>query len=201
MSTAYPHPSLVQHVTPEQRDRAESWLKDAYADGRVSELEFDQRIGQILSADTRKELNEAFYGLVHVPSASTAMGLHPAYQPLVRPETREQAGRGAASLAHFSAIPLSVVGPILIYALSAPGSFARQEAAKAVNFSVVMFIGFMASGMVAGITDINAFGTLAALIGVAWFVLTVIAGAKAAQGESLRNPVRRVAKLQVLSER
>ena len=73
MNAIYEHPSLSMHVTPEQRDRAESWLKDAYADGRISEPEFDRRIGQILTAVTRKELNEAFYGLVQVPSSSRAL--------------------------------------------------------------------------------------------------------------------------------
>src|SRR4029453_16330106 len=97
MSAIYEHPSLKMQVTPEQRDRAESWLKDAYADGRISESEFDRRIGQVLTAETRKELNEAFYGLVQIPTPSRALGAHPAYQPLVRPETRDQAGRGAAA--------------------------------------------------------------------------------------------------------
>lgn len=201
MTAAYQHPSLTMTVTPEQRDRAESWLKDAYADGRVSELEFDQRIGQVLSAGNRKELNEAFYGLVDVPSASTAIGLHPAYQPLVRPETRERVGNGTAAMAHFSAIPFSIAGPAVMYAMSSPGSVARREAAKSFNFSLVMFLGFMTSGAIAGITDIHFFGTIAFLIGVAWLVLTIVAGAKAAQGEEFKNPVRRVAKLQVLSEK
>ena len=201
MTAAYQHPSLNMTVTPDQRDRAESWLKDAYAEGRVSEDEFDQRIGQVLSAGNRKELNEAFYGLVNVPSASTAMGLHPAYQPLVRPETRERAGNGAAAMAHFSAIPFSIAGPAVMYAVSNPGSAARREAAKAFNFSLVMFLGFVVSGSIAGITDINLFGTVAFLIAVAWFVLTIVGGAKAAQGEEFKNPVRRVAKLQVLSEK
>ena len=79
MNAIYEHPSLSMHVTPEQRDRAESWLKDAYADGRISESEFDRRIGQVLTAVTRKELNEAFYGLVQVPTSSRALGVHPAY--------------------------------------------------------------------------------------------------------------------------
>ena len=96
MDAIYGHPSLKMQGTPGQRDRAESWLKDAYADARISESEFDRRIGQVLTADTRKELNEAFYGLVQIPTASRALGAHPAYQPLVRPETRDQAGRGAA---------------------------------------------------------------------------------------------------------
>ena len=78
MNSTYEHPSLKLYVTPEQRDRAETWLKEAYADGRISELEFDQRIGQVLSATTRKELNEAFYGLVQIPTPSRALGIHPA---------------------------------------------------------------------------------------------------------------------------
>src|SRR4029434_8992809 len=105
-------------VTTEQRDRAESWLKEAYADGRISELEFDQRIGQVLSAVSSKDLNEAFYGLVQVPTPSRALGVHPAYQPLVRPETRQQAGRGVAAVAHFSVFFLWLFGPGLVYALS-----------------------------------------------------------------------------------
>src|SRR5690348_8125003 len=102
MNAVYEHPSLKMHVTPDQRDRAESWLKEAYADGRISEVEFDSRIGQVLSAVTRKELNEAFYGLVQVPTPSRALGVHPAYAPLVGPQTRQQAGCGAAAFAHFS---------------------------------------------------------------------------------------------------
>ena len=73
MSPTYEHPSLKMYVTPEQRDRAESWLKEAYADGRITELEFDTRIGQVITAETRKDLNEAFYGLVQVPTPSRAL--------------------------------------------------------------------------------------------------------------------------------
>ncbi|GAA1437886.1 hypothetical protein GCM10009616_40450 [Microlunatus lacustris] len=201
MTAMYEHPSLKMNVTPEQRDRAESWLKDAYADGRVTELEFDTRMGQILSAGNRKELNEAFYGLVHVPTPSQALGVHPAYQPLVRPETRVQVGRGAAAVAHFSSLPTGVLGPALVYATSSPGSFARREAAKAFNFSLTMFIGFVAFGMLAGITDAGIFGLVALLFGISWVVLTIVGGAKAAQGEVWKNPVKQVLKLEVLSEK
>ena len=111
MSPTYEHPSLKMYVTPEQRDRAESWLKEAYADGRITELEFDTRIGQVITAETRKDLNEAFYGLVQVPTPSRALGVHPAYQPMIRPETRQQAGRGVAGFAHFSVFFLWLLGP------------------------------------------------------------------------------------------
>ena len=61
MTAMSEHPSLRMHVTTDQRDRAEDFLKEAYADGRISESEFDTRIGQVLGADNRKELNEAFF--------------------------------------------------------------------------------------------------------------------------------------------
>jgi uncharacterized membrane protein len=201
MSTAYEHPSLKMYVTPEQRDRAEDWLKDAYADGRISESEFDSRIGQVLSAGNRRELNSAFYGLVHVPSTSTAIGLHPAYQPLVRPEVRDRAGNGVAAFAHFSTFFFWLLGPAVVYALSSPGTKARREAAKAFNFTLVTFLGLLGSTILGGITNLDVFGMISGIIAVAWVVLTIVAGAKAAQGENWRNPVRHVARLQVLSEK
>src|SRR4029450_13814044 len=118
MSATYEHPSLHMQVTPEQRDRAESWLKEAYADGRITELEFDTRIGQVITAETRKDLNEAFYGLVQVPTPSRALGVHPAYQPMIRPETRQQAGRGVAAPGALSVVFILLLGPGLGHAIS-----------------------------------------------------------------------------------
>ena len=201
MTAMYEHPSLKMHVTSDQRDRAEDWLKEAYADGRITESEFDTRIGQVLSAGSRKELNEAFYGLVHVPSRSQAVGVHPAYQPFIRPETRDQAGRGVAAFAHFSVFFLWLFGPALVYALSSPGTYARREAAKSFNFTLITFLAFVASGIVGGITDIDLFGMISALIAVAWVVLTIVGGAKAAHGEDWTNPLKRVTKREVLSEK
>jgi uncharacterized Tic20 family protein len=201
MNAIYEHPSLKMHVTPDQRDRAESWLNDAYADGRISESEFDRRIGQVLTADTRKELNEAFYGLVQIPTSSRALGAHPAYQPLVRPETRDQAGRGAAAVAHFSVFFLWLLGPGLVYALSTPATYARREAAKAFNFQLISSIAFVLVAILGGVTGLDIFGWLLPFMGLGWLVLTIVGGAKALQGENWKNPVKSVIKLEVLSEK
>ena len=201
MNAIYEHPSLKMHVTTEQRDRAESWLKEAYADGRISELEFDQRIGQVLSAVSRKDLNEAFYGLVQVPTPSRALGVHPAYQPLVRPETRQQAGRGVAGFAHFSFFFMWLFGPGLVYALSSPGTYARREAAKAFNFQLISTIAFFTMAIIGGITNSDLIGGLLGLLCLGWFILTIVGGAKALQGEDWKNPVKSVVKLEVLSEK
>ena len=68
------------------------------------------------------------------PDSSRALGVHPAYQPLVRPETRQQAGRGVAALAHFSVFFIWLFGPGLVYALSTPATYARKEARQVVQF-------------------------------------------------------------------
>jgi uncharacterized Tic20 family protein len=201
MNATYEHPSLSMRVTPEQRDRAEAWLKDAYADGRITEDEFDQRIGQVISAVTRKELNQAFYGLVQIPTSSKALGLHPAYQPLVPPEARQRAGRGVAGLAHFSAFFLWLLGPGLVFALSTPGTYARREAAKAFNFQLIAAVTFVVVGMLAGITGLDVFSWLLPFMGLGWFILTIMGGAKALQGEDWKNPVKHVIKLEVMSEK
>ena len=201
MNAIYEHPSLKMHVTTEQRDRAESWLKEAYADGRISELEFDQRIGQVISAVSRKDLNEAFYGLVQVPTPSRALGVHPAYQPLVRPETRQQAGRGVAGFAHFSVFFMWLFGPGLVYALSSPGTYARREAAKAFNFQLISTIAFITMAIIGGITGSDLLGGLFGLLALGWFILTIVGGAKALQGEDWKNPVKSVVKLEVLAEK
>ena len=201
MSAIYEHPSLKMQVTPEQRDRAESWLKDAYADGRISESEFDRRIGQVLSAVTRKELNEAFYGLVQIPTPSRALGVHPAYQPLVRPETRQQAGRGAAGVAHFSVFFLWLFGPGLVYALSTPGTYARKEAAKSFNFQLISSIAFVSGRDLGWYYRLDFFGWLIPFMGLGWFILTIVGGAKALQGDDWNNPIKSVIKLEVLSEK
>jgi len=200
MNPTYDHPSLTTYVTEPQRDRAESWLQEAYADRRITEAEFDHRIGQVISAVTRKDLNDAFFGLVQVPPSSRALGLHPAYQPLVRPETRQQAGRGVAGFAHFSVFLFWILGPALVFALSSPGTYARREAAKAFNFQLVSAAGFIGLGILGAITQLDVFGGVAMLGMLAWFVLTIVGGAKALQGDDWTNPVKRVVKLEVLKE-
>jgi uncharacterized Tic20 family protein len=198
---SYPHPTLQMSVTPEQRDRAVSWLQQAYAEDRIGESELDWRLGQVLEASNRREMNQAFYGIVEVPVAARAMNLHPAYQPLVRPETREQAGRGAAGFAHFSVFALWLAGPLIVFGLSAPGSYARREAAKAFNFQLLSFFLLIAGVIVEAIFPGDGFDPVLGFMALGWFVLTIVGGAKALQGEDWRNPVTRALKLQVLNEK
>ena len=199
ISSSDEHPSLTLRISPDQRDRAESLLKDAYADGRIDELDFDARISQVLGAVNRRQLNEAFYGLVELPAQLPAPAR--TQQPPTRPEPGPQAGRGAAAFAHFSTFLLWLFGPGLVYAASAPGSYARQEAAKAFNFQFVSSIVLVPMYILAGINGFGFFDWLLSLVGTAWLVLTIVGGVKAAKGEDWRNPAKAALKVEVLRER
>ena len=132
---------------------------------------------------------------------SQALGVHPAYQPLLRPETRIQAGRGVAAVAHFSPFVLWLLGPLLVFALTSPGSYPRREAAKAFNFQLISTVAGIGTIIAAGITDLTIFELLVPLLFVGWLVLTIVGGAKALQGENWKNPVKHVIKVEALSER
>ncbi|HET7476463.1 MAG TPA: DUF1707 and DUF4870 domain-containing protein [Dermatophilaceae bacterium] len=201
MSAAYEHPSLSMRVTPEQRERAEHWLQEAYADGRIDEDEFDRRIGQVLSSENRKELNEAFYGLVQVPMSSHALSVHSAYQPLAKQGMPSQGERAVAGVAHFAPFfMLWLIAPGAVYALSSTGSYARREAAKAFNFQLISLILLVVTGAIGSMIPGDGDPVLG-LMFVGWLVLTIIGGVKALKGEDWRNPVQRVVKLKVLNEK
>lgn len=191
MSSTYEHPSLGLHVTPEQRERAEHWLAQAYAEGRISEEEFDARIDQVLSAQSRRDLNAAFYGLVPVPAA-------PAASTAIVPR---QGSHLAAALAHFSALFTWLIGPGLFYLLAPSDTDTKREAAKAFNFQLVATLAFIAVGIVAAVIPGDGFNPILGLMWVGWLVLTIVGGIKAARGDGWHNPVTRVAKLKVLPEK
>ncbi|MBA8795749.1 putative Tic20 family protein [Friedmanniella endophytica] len=213
MNTSFEHPSLRMPVTPEQRERAEQWLQEAYADGRLSEAEFDSRIGRVLSAGTRRELNEAFYGLVPPPQTSGAqtfgsswsaaappqrpMGV---YQQSYVPAPADQS-TGPGAIAHFLGLFTWILGPGLVYALSGPGTRTRREAAKAFNFQLIAGVAGILAAILSSVAPWDILDFLVPLMWVGWFVLTIVGGAKAAQGADWKNPVKSVIKLDVLPER
>jgi uncharacterized Tic20 family protein len=204
MTASFEHPSLHMPVTAEQRDRAAQHLQTAYADGRITEEEFDRRIGQVLSAANRKELNDAFYGLVEVPSYSQPGpqpgGMYPSTSYGYRPAVRNEGTPGGA-LAHLSALLFSIAGPGVGYALSKPGTPARKESAKAFNFQMVSLLTLIVGGTLSAVTNWGLINFLMGLATIAWVVLTIIGGVKAARGDDWTNPVKKVVKLEILPEK
>ena len=116
------------------------------------------------------------------------MGVHPAYQPLVGQQTKQQAGRGVAGVAHFSALLTSIFGPLLIFALSPQGSYPRKEAAKAFNFQLVALVSWIGLLVVQGVTGLGIFNFLIGLAFIGWVVLTVLERGQGPAGRRLDEP-------------
>lgn len=180
------HPSLSLLATAADKERAEEALKDAYCAGRLDELEFDHRLDLVWGARTRRDLSATFADLPPVPRAPVG-------------PTRT-GGTVAGGLAHLSALVTWVFGPLLVHSLSAPGSAARREAARAVNFQVVMaviLVGSVLLGALPVVPDVLV-GAAVTFSWLAWLVLTVVGGARALSGQPWRNPVTRVVRWEVL---
>ncbi|MGA4507198.1 DUF1707 and DUF4870 domain-containing protein [Propionibacteriaceae bacterium G1746] len=196
---SFEHPSLNLLVTDAQRDRAVSYLQEAYADGRLTEPDFDMRVGQALKARTRRELNAAFAGLVQVTPTQQVFAAHPAYLPVVSQNSDSGSGRAAAGLAHLSTIPMPLLGPGIFYAVTAKGSYARSQAAKAFNFQLFALVIAAGLGLLSNL--VGVFDALGGIWMFAWFVLTIVGAVKAFSGEPWRNPIMKKVPFAVLDER
>jgi uncharacterized protein len=171
-------------VTPAQRDRGVEILKEMYADGRLTHFEFDQRLDRALQAKTRADLNAAFDGLVPRPV--------PTYAPMPYAPPRPAqpyggSGRGLGTLAHWSGYPFFFVGPAVMVAATSKNPPARKHAVEALNFQLTMLMVFVTLGVIAGMTH-GVTWFLFPFAGVAWFVLTGIAGLATLAGNDFRYP-------------
>ncbi|WOQ15588.1 DUF1707 and DUF4870 domain-containing protein [Raineyella sp. W15-4] len=198
MTPAYEHPSLNLLVSDEQRDRAVDWLQRAYADGRLTEVELDQRLDQVFAARTRKDLNLAFYGLVQPTASSQALGTHPAYAPLVSAQARDGAGRGIGAFSYFSALFTWIFGPLVGYLVAPMGSEAKRQAANAFDFTLLSTGGMIAGGILSEIW--GPLGIIAGISALAWFLLIIVGGAKVAAGEHWENPLMKLVPIRILSK-
>ncbi|WP_026925954.1 DUF1707 and DUF4870 domain-containing protein [Granulicoccus phenolivorans] len=201
-----------QQTTPistAERDRAVDMISQAYAEGRLNETELDARLNQVMTAQTRPELNQALYGLVDpyrdtyaagYPQADPYAGYQPGYpayratdpsgyaptgQHLAPYGQLSQSERTGAGLTHLSGLAAGPVVPAIVYFTSDRGSVLRAEAAQAFNFQLFGVFATIAMAIIGGIVDLP----LAGIVGLAWFILTVISAVKAFQGERWENPV------------
>ena len=182
-----PHTWPALRIGDSDRDRATDVLTQAYVEGRLGKDEFDDRLGLVLAATNRADLDGAFQGLA-LPRPAVA---------LPRPVVAQ--GTGLAAVAHFSVFVSWIIGPLLCWAVAAPGSYARREAAKAFNWQVVATIATVVLNVVAGVLLPDALADrVAGIAWVAWFVLTIMGGVHAARGGSWTNPMTRLVPWNVL---
>lgn len=172
-------------VTPAQRDRAVEILQEMYADGRLTDAEFDTRLELALKARTRAELNGSFNGLVARPVPTYAPVAFTRPAPLHRYDGQ---GRGLGTIAHWLGYPTFFVGPALIMATAGrQNPVVRKHAAEALNFQLSALAVFALLGVVTGVAEgFTAF--LFPLVGLVWFVLTGIGGLATLLGSDFRYP-------------
>lgn len=181
------HHSLDLRVGDVERSRAEALLQDAYCTGRLDEVELDQRLGMVLAAQTRRDLNAGVAGL---PARLTAP------QPVV---ARSPQATALGGVAHLSGLVSWIFGPLFAYAVATPGTPARREAAKAFNFQMVAGLACIVTAIVGGfVLPEAAFGVVMMLGWLGWLILTIMGGARALSGQPFTNPVTRIVRLEAL---
>lgn len=109
-------------------------------------------------------------------------------------------GTGVALLAHLSPFLIWLIGPAVIWALSAKGSYTRSEAAKAFNWQLVAFIIGLLVNVIGWIIPGEG-NPIAGIWTAVWVVMTVIGAVMASRGTDWHNPIRRLVPLEVLNER
>lgn len=167
-----------------ERRHARERLTQAFVDGRIDRQDFDRRLGLVLQASNSSELGAALVGIRPV-----------AQQPLPAVPVKNS---GLAAFGHFSFFFLWIFGPLLTWAVAPVNSFARRESAKAFNFQFTSLLLGAGTIFVADLLNIGLLVPTAMLI---WFVLTVVGGVKAAQGEEWTNPVMKMLPWNVLNPR
>jgi len=195
-TTPTEEPALGLQVTDEQRERATRWLQEAYADGRVDGADFERRLGLVIGATTRSDLNEAFAGVPSGSPSGPSTG-HLTYPPAAPAATT---GRGGAALAHFIALISSFVGPLIVYLASSHNTYVRKEAAKSFNFQIIALVVTIAAGIITSFLPHALDGFIMPLLWLGWLLGTIVGGARAASGDDWTNPVKKVIRIDILPE-
>ena len=98
-----------------------------------------------------------------------------------------------AALSHLSVPFFSFVGPLLVYLLLADRSaWLKENVAEALDFSVLVAVGYLVSGVLAVVTFFVgglAGAVFALLLGVGSLGLCVLAAASVHRGETYRYPL------------
>ncbi|MDO4784179.1 MAG: DUF1707 and DUF4870 domain-containing protein [Propionibacteriaceae bacterium] len=174
--------SLGIRITEQQRDRALAYLQQAYADGRLDESSFEERLGKALAATTRRELDKAFSGLAATPLAVAAVR--------TRRTVAKRAPDVVFGLMHLSPLVSLVVGPAVAYGVSEKGSPMRAEAAKSLNFNLWIALGAVLTLLFSPHVAITAI--LLTGFGLTWLISTLVNGIKAMGGQPVSYPLQRM---------
>jgi uncharacterized Tic20 family protein len=143
-------------------------LRQAFADGRLTPDEFDQRISLALTVRTHAQLAPVMAGLPGLPGPAPGPGAG-----------EWPADRSAAVIAHLLGIVTSFIGPLVMVLVTRGDrtSFARSQAVEALNFQLSLLL-----------ISIVTLGLGYVLLPVAW-VLCIVAAVSAGNGRAYRYPL------------
>lgn len=194
----------VDSVSKSDRDTAEQRLREAHQLGRIDSTEFEARMSAVITAERLDQLAAAVDG--PLPFAPSGYGYRaPGQPPAISGEivpTRPVMDRSTtmATIAHLSPFLVWLFGPLVIWAVSPTGSYAKREAAKAFNWQLLAFVVGILASILGGLLPGDG-NPIAAVWTVIWVVVTVLGAVGAARGNDWRNPVRALVPWEVLPER
>lgn len=187
-------------VSDRDRDAVAERLSAAYAEGRLTRAEFDERLGRALTATTRADLGACLDGLYPpapwsgrrqppLPPRPAAPVLPPApTAPAWTAVPRRGSDRPWAAFAHALGLVTSFVGPLVV--LIGPGSrsaYVREQAVEAVNVQV-SFILLNVALVAATVVTLGLAALLWIPLVLAWPVVVLVAALAAGIGQPIRLP-------------
>ncbi|WP_436763870.1 DUF1707 and DUF4870 domain-containing protein [Streptosporangium sp. V21-05] len=175
-------------VSNQDRERVVEHVQAAYAEGRLDEAEFDDRLERAMTARVHGDLT---------PIMNELYGTHPArlasYPPVmgqghhVRPAGRGDTGAerlGAMASHLLPLVGLPVIGPVVMMLTAGrTSSYVRAHSVEALNFQLTM----LAATIVLAITFIGF--VLTPLLWIGGVVLSVVGAVAAAGDGDFRYPL------------
>ncbi|QFG21041.1 DUF1707 and DUF4870 domain-containing protein [Actinomadura sp. WMMB 499] len=150
-------------VSDAEREPVLGRLKDAFAEGRIDQDEFDMRAHLVLTAKTRDDLAVVTGDLAPAPAAA---GPEP-----------DGGDRVMAATAHALGAWTLFVGPLVVMLTRGRSSeFVRRQAVEAVNLQVTLLL-----------ITIVTFGVGGMLYAVTW-IASIVAAIYALAGQPFRYP-------------
>lgn len=198
----------VDSVSRDDRERAGQQLREAHRLGHLDDAEFEARMSRVIAADRLAELSAAVDGPAphseswqqHRPYREPSFGAA-AVAGVVQPARQAASSSTTMALvAHLAPFLTWLIGPLVLWAIAAKGSYARREAAKAFNWQLTAFVIGIVVSVLGGLLPGDG-NPIAGLWTAAWVVLTVIGAVMAHRGADWRNPVRALVPWEVLPER
>ncbi|GLU49881.1 DUF1707 and DUF4870 domain-containing protein [Nocardiopsis ansamitocini] len=172
-----PGPSL--RLTHADRDQVAELLRTAYADGRLDEEEFDDRLGKAMTAKVQGDLEPLLVDLAVAPAQAPGMPANSA-EP-----TREE--RLWAMGGHLSGYFTLAIGPLVVLlAKGGTSHYVRRQAFEAINYQLNFLIACVLLPVLAILVlPIIAF----VFMFFGWLVLPLVAGLATALGANWRYPL------------